>query len=153
MFNRHLPNHMKLWSVSWQVLGPPFCPGRPLGKLLVFLSRDKCCPFLSSGQKCLRSQEPGPFSFPPGSRDNKAREKLGQGNWSVGWKPIKRPGPGPLDPSSPHSLWVGPGCLRTCPGVKCTKPGCPKAQGWGGWGVAPSWQSAGSCWGHCLTLS
>lgn len=77
--------------------------------------------------------------FSPGSRDGTAGEKLSQGDWVSGGSQS-----GGLDqtlwiPALPHSLWVGPGCPRTCPDAQVRSAqnlAGPRRRNWGGGGGA-----------------
>lgn len=109
---------------------PAFCLGGLLGKLPVFLYLDECslssCPQARYG--CfLRSQVPTLSPRPQGLH-----------SWWKAWprklglqakaNPVASARPS-ASQFSPHSLWVGPGCLRTLPGAWGTNPGWPNTPG------------------------
>lgn len=111
---------MKLCAVSSQVPGPPSCWAGPWGSCWFVSTWTGVPPLPVLRPETPESSGARSLLFPPGPRDDTAGEKLGQGNWGVGWKPIRRPGPGPLDPSSPPFplgwAWLPENAPR-CPGA------------------------------------
>lgn len=89
-------------------------PGEAAG---LSLPGQVCRPSLSSGQKRLSPQGPGPFSSPQAPGTTQLEKSLAKETGVSGGSQS-----GGLDqalwiPALPHSLWVGPGCLRTRPGA------------------------------------